>query len=30
MAEIIRGGIVPAEDISHFAGKIYEESQRLI
>jgi len=30
IAEIIRGGIVRQEDIPHFAGKIYEESQRLI
>lgn len=30
IAEIIRGGIVRTEDIPHFAGKIYEESQRLI
>lgn len=30
IAEIIRNGIVKPEDISHFAGKIYDESQRLI
>lgn len=30
IAEIIRNGIVKPEDIPHFAGKIYDESQRLI
>mgnify|MGYP001171188306 FL=1 len=30
IAEIIRNGIVRPEDIPHFAGKIYDESQRLI
>lgn len=30
IAEIIRNGIVKQEDIPHFAGKIYDESQRLI
>lgn len=30
IAEIIRNGIVKPEDIPHFAGKIYGESQRLI
>lgn len=30
IAEIIRNGIVRQEDIPHFAGKIYDESQRLI
>ena len=30
IAEIIRNGIVRSEDIPHFAGKIYDESQRLI
>lgn len=30
IAEIIRNGIVRLEDIPHFAGKIYDESQRLI
>lgn len=29
-AEIIRDGLVKTEDISRFAGKIYEETQRLI
>lgn len=29
-AEIIREGLVKTEDISRFAGKIYEEAQRLI
>jgi two-component system phosphate regulon sensor histidine kinase PhoR len=29
-AEIIRNGIVKEEDISRFAGKIYDETQRLI
>lgn len=29
-AEIIRNGIAKEEDISRFAGKIYDESQRLI
>ncbi len=29
-AEIIRNGIVKPQDIQHFAGKIYEESQRLL
>ena len=29
IAEIIRNGIVRPEDIPHFAGKIYNESQRL-
>ena len=30
IAEIIRNSIVKPEDIPHFAGKIYDESQRLI
>lgn len=30
IVEIIRNGIVKPEDIPHFAGKIYDESQRLI
>lgn len=30
IAEIIRNGIVKPEDIPYFAGKIYDESQRLI
>ena len=30
IAEIIRNGIVRPEDIPHFAGKIYDASQRLI
>ena len=30
IAEIIRNGMVKPEDIPHFAGKIYDESQRLI
>lgn len=30
IAEIIRNGIVRPEDIPHFAGKIYDDSQRLI
>ena len=30
IAEIIRNGIVKPEDIPHIAGKIYDESQRLI
>ncbi len=30
IAEIIRGGIVKPKDIPHFAGKIYDESQRLV
>ena len=30
IAEIIRNGIVRPEDIPYFAGKIYDESQRLI
>ena len=30
IAEIIRNGIVRPEDIPHFAGTIYDESQRLI
>ena len=30
IAEIIRNGIVRPEDIPHFAGKIYDEAQRLI
>ena len=30
IAEIIRNGIVRPEDIPHFDGKIYDESQRLI
>ena len=30
IAEMIRNGIVRPEDIPHFAGKIYDESQRLI
>ena len=30
IAEIIRNGIVKPEDIPHFAGKIYDEAQRLI
>ena len=30
IAEIIRNGIIKPEDIPHFAGKIYDESQRLI
>ena len=30
IAEIIRNGIVKPEDIPHFAGKIYDESHRLI
>ena len=30
IAEIIRNGIVKPEDIPHFAGKIYDESQRLV
>ncbi len=29
-AEIIRDGLVKAEDIPHFAGTIYQEAQRLI
>ncbi len=29
-AEIIRGGLVKPEDVSHFAGMIYQEAQRLI
>ena len=29
-AEIMKSGIVPAEDMGHFAGKIYDEAQRLI
>ena len=29
-AEIIKGGIVRPEDVPHFAGKIYEESRRLM
>lgn len=29
-AEIIKNGMVQSEDISHFAGRIYEEAQRLI
>lgn len=30
IAEIMRGGLVPPADVPHFAGKIYDESQRLI
>ena len=30
IAEIMKNGIVRQEDIPHFAGKIYDESQRLI
>lgn len=30
IAEIIQNGIVQQKDIPHFAGKIYDESQRLI
>ena len=30
IAEIMRGGLVPPGDVPHFAGKIYDESQRLI
>lgn len=30
IAEIMRNGIVKPEDIPHFSGKIYDESQRLI
>ena len=30
IAEIMQGGLVPAADVPHFAGKIYDESQRLI
>ena len=29
-AEIIREGMVRSEDVSRFAGKIYEEAQRLM
>lgn len=29
-AEIIREGMVKSEDVGRFAGKIYEEAQRLI
>ena len=29
-AEIMKSGMVRAEDMSHFAGKIYDEAQRLI
>ena len=29
-AEIMKSGIVPVEDMGHFAGKIYDEAQRLI
>ena len=30
IAEIMKNGIVRQEDIPHFAGKVYDESQRLI
>ena len=30
IAEIMKNGMIPAADIPHFAGKIYDESQRLI
>jgi two-component system, OmpR family, phosphate regulon sensor histidine kinase PhoR len=30
IAEIIRNGMVASDDIPHFAGKIYDEAQRLI
>ena len=30
IAEIMKNGMIPPEDVGHFAGKIYDESQRLI
>lgn len=30
IAEIMQGGLMRPEDVPHFAGKIYDESQRLI